>query len=172
MSSGNQDVASFGWTAVPRSQSKLIAELGDVQPARTSVNDIKLPESELAKKTYDYAKEKLPEKTFNHSLRVFYYGAAIAKAHFPQWSTFLETYYLTCLLHDIGTTDDNLSGTHMSFEYYGAFIALEFLKQVGAPKNQAESVSEAIVRHADLGEAGTLTSLGQLIQLSTVFGEW
>jgi hypothetical protein len=60
----------------------------------------------------------------------------------------------------------------MSFEYYGAFAAINFLQQeAGAPKDQAESVGEAIVRHADIGETGNLTSLGQLIQLSTLFGK-
>jgi cyanamide hydratase len=64
-----------------------------------------------------------------------------------------------------------MHGTHMSFEYYGAFKALNFLRDSGASKDQAEAVSEAIIRHADLGETGTLTSLGMLIQLSTVFGK-
>jgi cyanamide hydratase len=64
-----------------------------------------------------------------------------------------------------------MHGTHMSFEYYGAFKALNFLRDNGAPTDQAEAVSEAIIRHADLGETGTLTSLGMLIQLSTVFGK-
>lgn len=59
----------------------------------------------------------------------------------------------------------------MSFEYYGAFKALNFLRDNGASTDQAEAVSEAIIRHADLGETGTLTSLGMLIQLSTVFGK-
>jgi hypothetical protein len=59
----------------------------------------------------------------------------------------------------------------MSFEYYGAFKALNFLHDNGASKDQAEAVSEAIIRHADLGETGTLSSLGMLIQLSTVFGK-
>jgi len=63
-----------------------------------------------------------------------------------------------------------MTGTHMSFEYYGAFQALSFLQDSGASKDQAEAVSEAIIRHADLGETGMLTSLGLLIQLGTVFG--
>jgi hypothetical protein len=64
-----------------------------------------------------------------------------------------------------------MHGTHMSFEYYGAFKALNFLLENGATRDQAEAVSEAVIRHADLGETGTLTSLGMLIQLSTVFGK-
>jgi cyanamide hydratase len=59
----------------------------------------------------------------------------------------------------------------MSFEFYGAFQALSFLRESGASKDQAEAVTEAIIRHADLGETGMITSVGQLIQLSTVFGE-
>jgi cyanamide hydratase family protein with HD domain len=59
----------------------------------------------------------------------------------------------------------------MSFEYYGSFKAMKFLLDSGASKDQAEAVSEAIIRHADLGETGTLTTLGMLIQLSTVFGK-
>ena len=70
----SQDVAAFGWTAVPRSQTKLIAELGKLEPAKLSVDDVQLPDSEIFKKTFEYAKERLPEKTFNHSLRVCYYG--------------------------------------------------------------------------------------------------
>jgi cyanamide hydratase len=65
-----------------------------------------------------------------------------------------------------------MAGTHMSFEYFGAFQAMNFLRDNGASKDQAEAVAEAIVRHADLGETGTLTSLGMVIQLSTVFGEF
>lgn len=64
-----------------------------------------------------------------------------------------------------------MHGSHMSFEYCGALKAMNFLIENGAPKDQAEAVSEAIIRHADLGEIDTLTSLGMLVQLSTVFGK-
>lgn len=77
---------------------------------------------------------------------------------------------MTCLLHDIGTTQENLHGSLLSFEFYGGYIALEILKEYGAPKEQAESVAEAIIRHQDLGDIGTITTVGQLIQLSTLFG--
>ncbi|KAH7115961.1 hypothetical protein B0J11DRAFT_584006 [Dendryphion nanum] len=165
----NLYLASHGWTAVQRSHKKFLAGIDQNMPAKISVDDVELPNSNIVNKTFEFAKRQLPEKTFNHSLRVYYYGSAIVTHHFPEWEPMLETYFLTCLLHDIGTTAENLNGTHMSFEYYGAFLALNFLVENGAKKDQAESVAEAIVRHADLGETGELTSLGQLIQLSTVF---
>ena len=82
-----------------------------------------------------------------------------------------ETYLLTCLLHDIGTTDKNLSATLLSFEFYGGYLALDLLhKELHAPVSQAESVAEAIIRHQDPGESGKISSVGLLIQLATIFG--
>jgi len=99
-------------------------------------------------------------------------GIAIARNSFPAWlhPSFAETYFLTCVLHDIGTTDTNITGTLMSFEFYGGMIALDVLGKEGAPKAQAESVAEAVMRHQDLGDKGTLTCVGALVQLATIFG--
>jgi cyanamide hydratase len=41
--------------------------------------------------------------------------------------------------------------------------------QLGAPQSQAEAVTEAIIRHQDLGTTGKITFLGQLIQLATIY---
>jgi cyanamide hydratase len=94
--------------------------------------------------------------------------------HFPDWigSAFFETWALTCLFHDIGTTPQNMSITHMSFEFQGGFIALTKLQEFGAPKVQAESVAEAIIRHQDPGQTGTISAMGQLIQIATEFGKF
>ena len=89
---------------------------------------------------------------------------------FPDWRFSDETYLLACLLHDIGTTTKNLTETLMSFEFYGGMLALDLLKKLQAPIQQAESVAEAIMRHQDLGETGTITTIGFLIQLATIFG--
>lgn len=133
------------------------------------MEEIQIPSSELVTKTTQYAKEHLPDQVFNHSMRAYYYGAAIAQKHLPAFIPSLETYLLTCLLHDIGTTQENLHGTLLSFEFFGGYLALELLHKFGAPKTQAESVAEAIIRHQDLGDVGTISTVGQLIQLSTSF---
>jgi len=98
-------------------------------------------------------------------------GAAIAQKHLPAFVPSLETYFLTCILHDIGTTQENLHATSLSFEFFGGYLALDLLQKYGAPKSQAESVAEAIIRHQDLGDVGTISTVGQLIQLSTLFGK-
>jgi len=159
----------YGLEAVPHSQSELLKAVSPWDPASYTTSELLIPESEVVTKTLEYVKVKLPEKTFNHSMRVFYYGSAIAHKHLPSFVPSLETYFLTCLLHDIGTTEENLNTTRLSFEFYGGYLALDLLKGFGAPQDQAESVAEAIIRHQDFGNVGKISTVGQLIQLSTVF---
>ena len=96
---------------------------------------------------------------------------AIITHQFPEHlATFSpSTLALTSLLHDIGTAQENLSATRMSFDFYGGIRALSVLLEHGATKDQAEAASEAIIRHQDLGLDGTITFLGQVIQLATIY---
>jgi cyanamide hydratase len=168
----------YGFTAVPASASTLLTStptypLPTTKPISIPVSATPIPTSELAQRINTYARTHLPEPTYNHSLRVYHYGLAIKRHRFAHadWDFSDETYFLACVLHDIGTTDENLSKTRMSFEFYGGFLALEVLQDGGAaPREQAESVAEAIIRHQDLCDVGKITALGQLLQLATIFG--
>ena len=191
----------YGWTAVPRDPAILLNGQNNLQnPKPQEVQKFSLPRSTLATHVHDYATRELNEQTFNHSMRVYFYGrhplhalhhrlapssfvspfVCIAKARsgkaiqsqqFPSWQLDDETYFLACLLHDIGTTDKNLHATLMSFEFYGGFLAHSLLQtELQAPKEQTEGIVEAIIRHQDLGQSGKITTLGQLLQLATVFG--
>ncbi|KAL6703664.1 hypothetical protein ACN47E_009438 [Coniothyrium glycines] len=166
----------YGWLAVPRDRSNVPS----TETAKTRCVIIDLgtiwPDTDLVRKARDHAKQKLPLETYNHSIRVFCYGQTIVEQHFPHWiftedarSSFFETWALTCLFHDIGTTPENRLSTHMSFEFQGGFIALQQLQSFGAPQAQAESVAEAIIRHQDPGKSGTISRMGQLVQLATEF---
>ncbi|KAF2838810.1 urea hydro-lyase/cyanamide hydratase [Patellaria atrata CBS 101060] len=160
---------THGWTAVPRSHSLF---LKDVSPSNTKplhVSDLPLPSTPLAHRIRTYAHSHLPPATYNHSMRVFLYGQALARQHFPHFLAFTETFYLTCLLHDIGTTAANMQESQMSFEFRGAWVAMEVLAAEGAERSMWESVAEAVVRHQDLGDVGTITGMGLLVQLATVF---
>lgn len=171
----NPAIEAYGWTAVPRKMSTLLAlsassSSGAVaQPI--SISSISIPSSPLAKSVQAYAQKELAVETYNHSMRVFYYGAAILSHAFPSWSTpsFVETYFLTCMFHDIGTTDTNIRATLLSFEFYGGYLVLDVLKSLNAPIEQAENVAEAVIRHQDLGDTGTITRIGALVQLATIF---
>lgn len=90
-----------------------------------------------------------------------------------------ETWYLTAMLHDIGTCDEFLTATNLSYEFWAGYHALELLQKPEitgsagltdgvAPKDQAESVAEAIIRHQDVQEKGKVTLITRLIHLGTL----
>ena len=64
-----------GWTAVPRSLQKLVTSRKNPKPSTPmTVDEISVPEGELVQHVLNYAKDNLPPETFNHSMRVFYFG--------------------------------------------------------------------------------------------------
>ncbi|KAJ5224627.1 uncharacterized protein N7469_008130 [Penicillium citrinum] len=178
-------IKEYGFTAVPASASTLLTSTPsypkpNTTPTFISITETPIPSTPLAQRINIYARTHLPEPTYNHSLRVYHFGLAIKKYRFrsSDWDFTDETYFLACVLHDIGTTDENLSRTHLSFEFYGGFLALDILQGSSetqsdsdsvSTREQAESVAEAIIRHQDLCSVGKITAVGQLLQLATIF---
>lgn len=76
MASGNADaeLANHGWTAVPRSHSKALEKINKKGHAQLDLDSVKVPDKEVARKVFDYTKNALSERTFNHSMRVWNYG--------------------------------------------------------------------------------------------------
>lgn len=77
MATQNTEVnTKYGWNAVHHSLDKLVAGRTNPQPSNpVKVEDIPLPNDNLAQQVMKYANEKLPAETFNHSMRVYYYGS-------------------------------------------------------------------------------------------------
>ncbi|KAF8824607.1 hypothetical protein HHX47_DHR8000110 [Lentinula edodes] len=167
------NIAFYGFTPVPRDPGVLFANhptaSGDCpKQDYFQAEDFPIPESVLVNDVTTFVKKELDEQTFNHSNRVYIYGVALTKTHFPHWSYDLETYYLACLLHDIGTAERYLSTTKLSFEFKGAIVARDLLLQLGGVEDQADSVCDAIVRHQDIfvkGRANLIHS--RLIETTT-----
>ncbi len=177
--------ALYGLTPLPAAASAL--RPATQSPAPIPIASIPAPNSPLVKRITAYARSKLGADTFAHSMRVYHYGLAIAGQCFPDWnmaagSKLEETWFLTAMLHDIGTADEFLDGTKLSFEFWGGMHAHRILLQPGltsaegetaesrsiAPVEQAESVMEAIIRHQDIQDKGRVTTMTQLIQLATI----
>lgn len=169
------DEQTHGWTAIARDPQAILQGKEYLhKPKSLLVKDMSFPSDPLVNQVQAYAQEKLAPPTYNHSMRVYYFAAAILEQQFPVEAVTLSlsTLALSTLLHDIGTTHDNLRATRLSFEFYGGLLALDLVEnkvQPHAPKAQAEAVAEAIIRHQDLGETGTITFLGQLLQLATIY---
>ncbi|RAL16608.1 cyanamide hydratase [Aspergillus homomorphus CBS 101889] len=123
------------------------------------LDEIEFPYNDsVVAKTLEYARTVLYPETLNHSMRVYYYQ------QFPAQAASLNpaTWALTCLLHDLGTGEENLTATRMSFDIYGGIKALYVLEDFGATTDQAEAAAEAIIRHEDMGVDGAITYFGQL----------
>ncbi|KAK7732744.1 hypothetical protein SLS57_000687 [Botryosphaeria dothidea] len=164
----------YGWHAVPRNPAiTLQGKLKLADPTPFSTNDITYPDTELVRQSLARVGKELQPETLNHSLRVYYYGMSIVQNQFPHWLSEKwineETWLLICLFHDIGAAPNNLGNTHMSFDFWGGIEALQTLLKFGGPKSQAESVAEAIIRHQDPGETGTISCAGLLVQMATEF---
>ncbi|RKL51781.1 Cyanamide hydratase [Fusarium oxysporum] len=167
------EVEANGWTAVPVSAKAIKDSVGQLVPTQTyTLQDIVFPsEDKLVSEAQAFVKARLSQEAYNHSMRVFYWGSIIAKRLLPEHAEALSpsTWALTCLLHDIGTAEAYFTSTRMSFDIYGGIKAMEVLKVLGSSDDQAEAVAEAIIRHEDMGVDGSITFLGQLIQLATLY---
>ncbi|KAA8566970.1 hypothetical protein MFRU_007g01380 [Monilinia fructicola] len=169
-------ISSYGWTAVPASLTQLIETSATAPSPAPSLplTALPFPSTALATSIQAYAQQELPQETFHHSMRVYHYGVAILVHAFPTWtpitpdSPLLETYALMALLHDVGTVPKHLQESLMSFEFLGAWIADGLLRGRGAAREQRDLVVEGIVRHQDLGEVGSQTRVGGLLQLATI----
>jgi len=149
------DVALYGFSPVPRDPEVLFRDhptASGPSPKQDlfTVDDFPLPDSPVVREVRAFVKKELDEQTYNHSHRVYIYGTALVRTHFPAWAYGAETYYLACLLHDIGTAERFLATTKMSFEFKGALVARDLILQLGAPADQADSVCDAIIRHQDI----------------------
>jgi cyanamide hydratase len=169
---------AYGFTALPADHSKTAPST--TSPSAVSIANLGPPSTPLSIRIEAYAKSKLSPDTYRHSLRVYSYGRAIAQECFPQWgltggSSLDETWFLTALLHDIGTTDDIIHNTRLSYEFYAGVHALDILQDTQitggsgiAPRDQAEGVAEAIIRHQDIQDKGYITLVTRLIHLGTL----
>jgi len=169
-------MAQYGLTALP-------AAIKSLQPVTSSpraldISALAPPSSALAQRIQAFAKSHLPTPTFNHSMRVYSYGVAIARECFPSWnvepgSTLEETWFMVAMLHDIGTVEGVIEKTALSYEFWAGVRALKLLVDEGkqgstAPQLQAESVAEAIFRHQDVQDNGKVSLVTLMSHLGTL----
>jgi len=176
---------AYGLTpALPADQKATPPTISSPKPLTPA--QLPLPSTPLANRINSYAKAKLPFQTYTHSLRVYTYGRAIAHECYPDWklqpnSKLDETWFITALLHDIGTTPEHISSTKLSYEFWAGYHALDILQDTSATaphggheasgvasREQAESIAEAIVRHQDVQDKGRISLLTRLIHMGTL----
>lgn len=75
MTNREDAIKSFGWTAKPRDPTVFLEGKKNLkEPVPQTVDSIRIPDTNLAQTILEYAKIELSAATYNHSMRVYYYG--------------------------------------------------------------------------------------------------
>lgn len=107
-----------------------------------------IPDSKLARAITEFIRDTETELLFNHSSRVFHFGA-LAGIH-RGLSFHPELLYAGAMFHDIGLMPSHSSKSER-FEVDGAHAARDFLKSYGVPEADVYTVWTAIALHTTPG---------------------
>lgn len=112
------------------------------------LSGIKIPDSKIAREAAELVRQHASELLFNHSVRVFVFGAMKGIRQNLKFDS--ELLYVASLFHDLGLVDAYHTDAKR-FEVDGADAAREFLRSRGIPEPKADLVWEAIALHTTPG---------------------
>ena len=109
-----------------------------------TIAGIQLPDTPLVHEVTDYIRAQENDLLFDHSRRVFFFGAlqGLRRGLQPD----LELLYVGAMFHDIGLTETYRS-SDLRFEVNGANAARDFLLQHGVDEADARKVWLSIALH-------------------------
>src|SRR6201985_734950 len=108
------------------------------------ISGVTIPDSKLAREATELVRQYENEMLFNHSVRVYVFGAMNGIRRKLKFDS--ELLYIASLFHDLGLVDHYHTETKR-FEVDGADAAREFLTSRGIPQPKADLVWEAIALH-------------------------
>ncbi|MHC2335304.1 HD domain-containing protein [Bradyrhizobium sp. USDA 4454] len=114
----------------------------------TEISGIKIPDSKLAREAAELVRQYENEMLFNHSVRVYVFGAMKGIRQKLKFDS--ELLYVAALFHDLGLVDPYHTETKR-FEVDGADAAREFLRARGIAEANSDLVWEAIALHTTPG---------------------
>ncbi|MEO7466951.1 MAG: HD domain-containing protein [Pseudomonadota bacterium] len=107
-----------------------------------------IPDSKLARAITEYIRDNETELLFNHSSRVYHFGAIAGVHRGLRFDP--ELLYAGAMFHDIGLMPGHASRSDR-FEVDGAHAARDFLRSHGIPEEDAYTVWTAIALHTTPG---------------------
>lgn len=113
-----------------------------------NITGIRIPDSKMAREATELVRDTESELLFNHSSRVYYWGALAGQQR--GLSVDSELLYIGCMFHDIGLTHEHCS-CDKRFEVDGANAAREFLQGYGIATSDIDKVWTAIALHTTPG---------------------
>jgi hypothetical protein len=114
----------------------------------TTIAGIEIPDTKLVSDATELVRQSSDELLFNHTRRVFLFGALQGKRRglVPD----LELLYVGALFHDLGLTA-TYGSEHLRFEIDGANVAKQFVLDHGFSDTDAVKVWTAIALHTTPG---------------------
>jgi hypothetical protein len=112
------------------------------------ISGVEIPDSKLAREAAELVRAHESEMLFNHSVRVYAFGALRGISQGLKFDS--ELLYIAALFHDLGLVDHYHTPTRR-FEVDGADAAREFLRSHGIAEPKADLVWEAIALHTTPG---------------------
>jgi hypothetical protein len=112
------------------------------------INGVTIPDSTLGRAITAYIRDNETELLFNHSSRVYLFGALAGKQHGLIFDA--ELLYAAAMFHDLGLMHDHASHDHR-FEVDGAHAARDFLRSHGIAQHDLDTVWAAIALHTTPG---------------------
>jgi hypothetical protein len=113
-----------------------------------SISGVSVPGTKLAREITEFIRDTETELLFNHSSRVYYFGALAGKQRGLTFDA--ELLYAGAMFHDIGLIPDHSSPADR-FEVDGANAARSFLQERGIPQHDVDTVWTAIALHTTPG---------------------
>ena len=113
-----------------------------------STQDAAIPDSTLAKAITEFIRDNETDLLFNHSSRVYQFGALAGVKRGLKFDR--ELLYAGAMFHDIGLMP-GYSSQDERFEVDGAHAARAFLRSHGFPEQDAYTVWTAIALHTTPG---------------------
>jgi hypothetical protein len=126
-----------------------------------SIADIVIPDTPLVREITDYIRGAEDDLLFNHSRRVYLFGALQGRRR--GLNPDLELLYAAAMFHDLGLTE-RYRTSDVRFEVDGANAARDFLRERGVDKTDIDKVWLGIALHTTPGVPEFLDDEVALVQ--------
>src|SRR5450755_3060543 len=113
-----------------------------------ATHPLRIPDSRLAREVTQIVRDTESELLFNHSSRVYLFGALAGERHGLRFDP--ELLYTGAMFHDMGLSKAHGSADER-FEVDGANAARDFLKRHGITQTDIDTVWTAIALHTTPG---------------------
>jgi hypothetical protein len=113
-----------------------------------SISGVMVPDSKLAREATELVHDTESPLLFNHSTRVYYFGALAGKRRALKFDP--ELLYIGAMFHDMGLTPQYRSKSDR-FEVDGANAARAFLRRHNISQQEIDTVWTAIALHTTPG---------------------